>query len=322
MNNAFVDRVFQMFLNPVHGSVGCVHCALVAEEEGGMRQAGLRQQSSGCHWHGAHGLIILFCIILFTGCAKLPPGESYDPAESVNRPVYSFNDTLDSIFLGPLSRGYVAVTSESVRESVSNFFDNAAYGNTILNDFLQGKGGQGFSDIGRLLVNTTLGIGGLFDVATSVGLKKHEEDFGQTLGVWGSGPGAYAVYPLLGPNTMRDTPDLAVELVTNGLFYAAFFLNAAVTIPIAVLSAIDERSRAENSIRFVNELALDPYVFTREAWLQHRDFLIYDGNPPEPEFEDEEDFNEEDIPAENGATIGNDQAPAGSHKEQGALISK
>jgi len=266
----------------------------------------------------ARVLPVLICLMFLVSCAKLPPGESYDPAEGINRPVYSFNDTLDSILLGPLSKGYVAITPDPVRQSVSNFFDNAGYGNTILNDFLQGKGGQGFSDIGRFLVNTTLGIGGLFDVATTVGLKKHEEDFGQTLGAWGSGPGAYAVYPLLGPNTMRDTPDLVVETLTNGLFYAAFFLNAAVTIPITVLSAIDERSRAENSIRFVNELALDPYVFTREAWLQHRDFLIYDGNPPEPELaDDEEDFDEE-IPGEEGAVI---EAPV-SDTGQGAVINK
>lgn len=272
------------------------------------------------HWQGAVRVLpVLFCMVFFAGCAKLPPGESYDPAESVNRPVYLFNDVLDSVLLGPLSSGYVAITPDPVRESLSNFFDNAGYGNTILNDFLQGKGGQGFSDIGRFLVNTTLGLGGLFDVATSVGLEKHEEDFGQTLGVWGFGPGAYAVYPLLGPNTMRDTPDLAVEVVTNGLFYASFFLNAAVTIPIAVLSAIDERSRADNAIRFVNELALDPYVFTREAWLQHRDYLIYDGNPPELEFEDEEDFDEEDVPEEDGATTGDDEISSGS-EGQGALI--
>ncbi len=245
-------------------------------------------------------LPVLLGAVLFAGCAKLPPGESYDPAEKVNRGVYAFNDGIDRILIGPLSRGYVAVTPDPVRESISNFFDNIGYGNTILNDFLQGKGGQGFADLGRLVINTTLGIGGLFDVASHMGLEKHDEDFGQTLGVWGSGPGAYAVYPLLGPNTMRDTPDLVFETVTNGLFYAAFFLNAAVTIPITVLKTLDERSRAENSIRFVNELALDPYVFTREAWLQHRDFLIYDGNPPEPEVSDDDEEFDDAIPGEVG----------------------
>jgi len=239
--------------------------------------------------------------MLFAGCAKLPPGQSYDPAEKLNRGVYAVNDGLDHILIGPLSRGYVAVTPDPVRESVSNFFDNIGYGNTILNDFLQGKGSQGFADIGRLVINTTLGIGGLFDVASHMGLEKHNEDFGQTLGVWGSGPGAYAVYPLLGPNTMRDTPDLVFETVTNGLFYAAFFLKAAVTIPITVLQVLDERSRAENSIRFVNELALDPYVFTREAWLQHRDFLIYDGHPPEPKAADEDEEFDDAIPGEVGS---------------------
>ena len=257
-------------------------------------------------------LSVVLGVVLFVGCAKLPPGQSYDPAEKLNRGVYAFNDGLDRVLIGPLSRGYVAVTPDPVRESISNFFDNIGYGNTILNDFLQGKGGQGFADIGRLVINTTLGIGGLFDVASRMGLEKHDEDFGQTLGVWGSGPGAYAVYPLLGPNTMRDTPDLVFETLTNGLFYAAFFLNAAVTIPITVLKTLDERSRAENSIRFVNELALDPYVFTREAWLQHRDFLIYDGNPPEADRSDDDEEFDDAIPGEvgDGEIIRNDTPAA------------
>lgn len=246
--------------------------------------------------------LLLMLISLLGGCASSPnPEESYDPMEKMNRGFYGLNDAIDTVLLNPLSDGYIYITPGPVRTSVSNFFDNITYPNTILNSFLQGKGGQGFSDIGRFIVNTTFGVGGLFDVATGMGLKEHDEDFGQTLGVWGSTQGAYLVYPLLGPNTVRDTPDLVVSTVTNGLFYAAFYLNSYVTIPVTVLKVIDERSRAENAVRFVNEMALDPYIFTREAWTQHRTFLIYDGNPPEQEFEDdfEDDFEEEEDAEDN-----------------------
>lgn len=245
----------------------------------------------------------VFILFMLGGCASNPPrDQAYDPAEKLNRGVYQFNDIVDRALLKPLSEGYVAVVPRKGRIMVSNFFDNALYVDTILNDFLQGKGGQGFADIGRLVINSTLGIGGLFDPATSIGLEKHEEDFGQTLGVWGSGQGAYLVLPIYGPNTVRDAPGVAVSTLTSAVFWSGFFLNAAATIPIAVLSAIDLRSRASNAIRFVNESALDPYIFTREAWVQHRTFLIYDGNPPEPEFE--EDFGDDELGNEDSGDGG------------------
>lgn len=225
--------------------------------------------------------------LLLTGCASGTPGEAYDPLQKMNRGMYKVNDVIDTIIVKPVSDGYVKVTPKPIRDSVSNFFDNAAYPGTILGDFMQGKGRQGLRDTGRFLLNTTIGIGGLFDVATAAGLEEHDEDFGQTLGVWGANQGAYLVLPLLGPNTARDVPDLAVSTAANVLFWAGFYVSSAVTIPVGVLSAIDERARAENSIRFVNEMALDPYLFTREAWTQHRTFLIYDGNPPVPDFEDD-----------------------------------
>ncbi|MDQ6958518.1 MAG: VacJ family lipoprotein [Mariprofundaceae bacterium] len=253
-------------------------------------------------------MLIVGCVLTISmlgGCASVPKGETYDPVEKVNRGTFWFNDQLDKFLLKPLSDGYVAVVPKKGRIMVSGFFDNALYVDTILNDFLQGKGKQGFSDIGRLLVNSTLGIGGLFDPATSVGLEKHAEDFGQTLGVWGFGQGAYLVLPVYGPNTVRDAPGVAVSTVANAVFWAGFFLPVAATVPISVLVAIDLRSRASNAIRFVNESALDPYVFTREAWVQHRTFLIYDGNPPETDFEDEfgdDEFGDEDV-GNGGASL-------------------
>jgi len=231
----------------------------------------------------------LLALLLLSGCASAPKGQAYDPIEKVNRATFTFNDYFDRIVLKPLSEGYIAITPKEGRTMVSNFFDNATYADTIINDFLQGKGKQGVSDIGRLAVNTTVGIVGLFDPATSLGLDKHDEDFGQTLGVWGFGPGAYVVVPVYGPNTARDLPDLATGALTSAVFWSGFFLAPYVTIPVSVLSAADLRSRADNSIRFVNETALDPYVFTREAWVQHRSYLIYDGNLPvsDDDFSDE-----------------------------------
>ena len=231
----------------------------------------------------------MLCLaLLVTGCASTgPDGATYDPIEKPNRGIYTFNDVIDRLIIKPLADGYVKITPEPIQSSVSNFFDNAAYPGTILNDFFQGKGAQGVSDTGRFLVNSTLGLAGLFDVATGMGLKEHDEDFGQTLGVWGATQGAYLVLPILGPNTVRDVPDLAVSTAANGLFWAGFFVAPAVSIPVGVLSVIDERARADNAIRFVNEMALDPYLFTRDAWSQRRTYLIYDGNPPDTGLDDE-----------------------------------
>ncbi len=263
-----------------------------------MQQFGRSQQAiPGCQ--RIHALVcsaLLVTGMLLSGCAAAPKGQTYDPIEKINRATFSFNDFVDRIALKPLSQGYTAVMPKQGQIMVSNFFDNATYADTIINDFLQGKGQQGFADLGRFTVNTTLGIGGLFDPATSVGLVEHDEDFGQTLGVWGFGPGAYVVVPVYGPHTVRSLPHLATGALTSAVFWSGFFLAPAVTIPLAVLSAADLRSRASNAIRFVNESALDPYVFTREAWLQHRTFLIYDGDPPETEDEfDDEDFSDEDF---------------------------
>ncbi len=255
--------------------------------DAGMAHGKVRRRALNCIG------CVLFALAL-GACASNPPkDQTYDPLEKVNRATFKLNDLIDRVALKPLSRVYVALVPQKGRIVVSNFFDNAQYADTILNDFLQGKGKQGVADIGRFIVNSTLGIGGLFDPASYLGLEKHQEDFGQTLGVWGFPQGAYLVLPVYGPNTVRDTPGLAVTTLTDAVFWSGFFLNPAATIPISILAAADLRSRASNAIRFVNESALDPYIFTREAWVQHRTFLIYDGNPPEPEDEFGDEFDEE-----------------------------
>ena len=242
------------------------------------------------------------------GCASMQAkSETHDPLEDVNRSIHNFNDKLDKYMMKPVADGYVAVTNENIRLSVSNFYDNLLYLNVIANDFLQGKVTQGFSDMGRLTVNSTLGVGGLFDAATVFGIEKHHEDFGQTLAVWGVGEGPYIVAPMLGPTTGRDVLDNGSTALTNILTYVQLpVLIAGVTFaaPIVVLGVIDKRARVEEALQARDEMALDAYVFTREAYLQNRTFHIHDGNPPTDdmlaEFEEfeEEEFEGEDLELE------------------------
>lgn len=231
------------------------------------------------HSHIRFFTSVLFLVAMTTSAANISLAaapSNGDPLEKVNRPIYQANDLLDQFVGEPVSRVYIDLTPDPIRSSVSNFFDNVTYLNVVLNDFLQGKGQQGLEDSSRFLINSTFGAFGLFDIATPLGLEKHTEDFGQTLAVWGVGQGTYLVLPFLGPNTARDVPDLGVSAVTNILFY---FSNP-VAVTVAVLGFIDKRSRFDQAIQFRNEVAVEPYLFTREAYLQHRKFLIYDGDPP------------------------------------------
>ena len=222
------------------------------------------------------------------GCASLEQDEGgYDPWQKDNREMYQINTTIDNAVFKPVAEYYIKVTPVPVRTSVSNFFDNIDYGEVIINDFLQGKFKQGVQDTGRFVVNTVFGGLGLFDVATDLGLEAHNEDLGQTLAVWGAGAGPYWMLPLLGPSTVRDAPGLALNAVSD----ISFYFSAAVSAPLGVLKAIDARARAVGAFNFINQAALDPYVFTREAYLQNRQYLIYDGNPPPPKFLDDAEYD-------------------------------
>lgn len=229
-------------------------------------------------------LAMILAIALLAGCASNPDksGSSYDPIEPANRAFFSFNEGLDQHLIKPIAEGYVKVTPEPVRTAVTNFFNNLAYLNVILNSFLQGKLDQGFSDMGRFLVNSTLGIGGLYDMATDVGLNRHQEDFGQTLATWGVGRGAYLYLPVKGPNTARNLPDMATSLALNPITY----LTGAVLFPITALNVINIRANLLDATAIRDEAAVDPYSFTREAYLQQREYLIYDGNPPTEGYDD------------------------------------
>jgi phospholipid-binding lipoprotein MlaA len=238
-------------------------------------------------------LLTLLVALMLSACATVQ--NNHDPIEPVNRVSDTINDSIDRISLKPAAQGYTAIVPKPMRLAVSNFYDNATYMNTVLNDFLQGKGGQGAQDFLRFLINSTLGIGGMVDVASSMGLERHQEDFGQTLATWGVSQGAYIVYPLLGPNSVRNTPDFLTATATDPLFWAGFALAPYVTIPVAVLKYIDKRAQLLEASDMRDELALDPYVFTREAWRQNRDYMIYDGHPPTPASNKDDGWEEDDF---------------------------
>ncbi len=245
------------------------------------------------HRRSVASSVMLLALLFLSGCATVE--NNHDPIEGLNRSTDHFNDLLDRAALKPLAKGYVAVSAPVLRKAISNFYDNADYPGTIVNGFLQGKGKQGIEDVSRFLINSTIGLLGLIDVATPIGLEKHDEDFGQTLAVWGASQGAYIVYPFFGPNSVRDTPTLLSEPALSILLWSSIFLAPEITIPLGILHYIDKRSRLLDASDMRDELALDPYIFTREAWRQNREYLIYDGNPPtEKPINGEDDWEEDD----------------------------
>ena len=227
-------------------------------------------------------LAALSSLVLLGGCASTSTNGNGDPHESLNRKFYAFNDTLDRNILEPVARTYADVTPDPMREGVTNFFDNVSYLNTIANDLLQGKVERFFRDSGRFVVNSTIGIGGLFDPASDLGLEQNNEDLGQTFGTWGAGEGAYLTLPFLGPSSYRDLPAPAMGILLNPLTYLA----TVVTLPAGVVSAINTRANLLDASRIRDQAALDPYTFVREAWRQQREYQIYDGNPPGDGFEE------------------------------------
>jgi phospholipid-binding lipoprotein MlaA len=229
-------------------------------------------------------VLALCCLATLTGCAGNNP---VDPYENVNRFFYNFNSGLDRYALKPLSDGYVKIIPPFIRTSLGNGFDNLGYFNVVFNDLLQGKTGQGLGDFGRMAVNSVVGIGGLFDPATGWGLPSHDNRFGDTLGRWGYGAGPYLVLPLFGPSCLRDAPGIGVAAITDPVFW--LFPPWYVTVPLSAVGTIDARSRSDFLVKFRDEAAIDPYVFTRQAYLQYRENQIHEGRPTTQEgFYDED----------------------------------
>jgi phospholipid-binding lipoprotein MlaA len=222
--------------------------------------------------------------LLTAGCASAPGRTTNaDPYEGFNRGVYKFNDTLDRAALKPIAKGYRAVTPGFVRAGVGNVLSNLEYPGTFVNQFLQGKWALGFRDTGRFLINTTLGVAGIFDVATPLGLEKNDEDFGQTLAFWGVSSGPFINLPLLGPSTMRDAPARAFDWLTNPLQYADIPWEAEWgERVIGIVHTRSELLPLDDTL----QRTYDPYAFIRDAWVQQREFNVYDGNPPPETLED------------------------------------
>ncbi|MBU6467920.1 MAG: VacJ family lipoprotein [Betaproteobacteria bacterium] len=229
------------------------------------------------------GLTLFF----LTGCVSVPPGQedAKDPLQSYNRTMYSINDSLDSYVIKPVAKGYKAVTPNVMRDGISNFFSNIGDITVFLNDLLQGKVSQGAQDAGRFAVNTTVGILGFIDVAKHIGLEKHNEDFGQTLAVWGWEDSPYLVLPLLGPSTIRD--GLGTLAAYPFSFYANSHANSTHLTEIGALEVVNTRAGLLAASNVLQTAALDPYTFVRDAYLQRRRNLIYDGHPPRSKEDDE-----------------------------------
>jgi len=227
---------------------------------------------------------VMLLSLALLGCAT--NGDPRDPLEPLNRGIYKFNDVVDKAVLKPIATGYRDAMPDPVRTAVGNFFSNLDDVLVLLNDLLQFKPEQAASDFSRLVWNTSVGIAGLIDVATPMDLPKHNEDFGQTLGYWGIGDGPYLVLPFLGPSTLRDTVGTVVDV---------HFDPVAQHTPVAernsaiAIHSVDNRSRLLDAEEVLDEAAIDRYVFLRDAYLQRRRGLVYDGNPPREKFEDYDD---------------------------------
>jgi phospholipid-binding lipoprotein MlaA len=221
--------------------------------------------------------------LLLGGCASSEHRVKSDPWEPMNRSIYKFNDAVDRAALKPAAKAYVKVTPKPVRTGVGNFFTNLSTPTTIVNSLLQGEFVGAGQDTLRFLINTTLGWGGVLDVASGASLPMHNEDSGQTLGRWGVPAGPYLVLPFLGPASLRDAPARVADDFTRPL---RWYNSDATRWGSLALSILDTRARflpLEETLK----QTYDPYAFIRDAYLQQRQFQVYDGNPPQEPMDEE-----------------------------------
>ena len=227
-------------------------------------------------------LLLLISIILLAGCAGAR--NPSDPLEPLNRGIYRFNDTVDKAVIKPVAQGYNAVMPTAGKNMLTNFFSNMDDVVVTANDLLQFKLEQGFSDGMRVLVNSTIGVLGLIDVASVTGLKKHNEDFGQTLGKWGVGNGPYLVLPILGPSTLRDSAGLYVDGYPSPMYQIKDMRSRNQSY---LARGINWRAGVLDQEKILDEAMVDRYEFIRDTYLLHRKSLVYDGNPPRPRYDEE-----------------------------------
>ncbi len=248
--------------------------------------------------------VLIVAVVFLSGCATTEVAEHHiankaDPYENFNRKIYVFNDTVDNYVAEPISDTYKWITPQFMQTGVFNFFNNLKTINVVINDVLQAKFKQSAEDAGRFALNTAFGLGGFLDVGKSVGLEQNDEDFEQTLAVWGVPQGSYLVLPLLGPSTWRGIPGVVFDTAANPVSY--------VGMPVQLIYMLNARANAEGALKFIDEAALDPYVFTRESFLQWRNNLATDGKSEAAlDFDDELGWDEADSAAKGSdAATGN-----------------
>ena len=230
----------------------------------------------------------LLSLAALSGCATIPEGvgtSPQDPWERYNRHMDAFNDGLDRAVIKPAAQAYDAVTPLPVRVVVNNFLGNIGDLWVGVNSLMQGKFGEGVSDFGRVLVNSTAGILGFFDVATPLGLPRHNEDFGQTLGVWGVGDGPYVVLPFFGPRTVRDSGGLVLDTLADPVGHHDDHIRLRNTL--TGLRILETRAEFLPADKVIEQAATDRYAYLRDAYLQRRRSLIYDGRPPREDWFEE-----------------------------------
>jgi phospholipid-binding lipoprotein MlaA len=221
---------------------------------------------------------LLVSTVALQACATVANPDPRDPMESWNRGVFGFNDAVDRAVVKPVATAYRDVLPHWVRTGVGNFFNNLEDMWSVVNNALQARGGDTADSLGRVLINSTFGLGGVIDIASEADIERHPANFGLTLGRWGVGPGPFVVIPFLGSSTLRDTVAMSVDIPANPVRRVE---NDASRNGLTVLNLIDTRANYLKAGEVVEGAALDKYSFTRDAFLQRRRNLVYDGNPPD-----------------------------------------
>mgnify|MGYP000899172825 CR=1 FL=1 len=231
---------------------------------------------------GARNWVVAGMLVLVAGCAST--GNPQDPLEGYNRAMFSFNEGVDKAVIRPAAQAYEAVLPSPVRTGIGNVFGNLGDPWIAMNNLLQGKVADAISDVMRFLVNTTLGFAGILDIASEAGLPKHDEDFGQTLGAWGVGEGAYVVLPFFGPRTLRDAAALPFDMLEDNVWSIQ---HVPTRNTLTAVRLTHTRSRLLGLDKTLNEATLDKYRYVRDFYLEQRRYKVFDGNPPRVY----EDFN-------------------------------
>ncbi|RLJ16839.1 ABC transporter [bacterium endosymbiont of Escarpia laminata] len=224
------------------------------------------------------GLLLPLIVLGLSACASVPEGTEHnaDPLEGMNRSINRFNTDFDNTIAKPVAKGYQAITPDPLDRGFTNFFHNLADINSAANNLFQLKPGRAITDVGRLCVNTTVGLLGFIDVASDIGIPEYKEDLGQTLGYWGYEESTYIMLPMLGPSTVRDFIGKTGDVFMNPIYYT----SEGIYWTLLVFRYVDLRADLLRASKVVEEAAIDPYAFVRESYLQKRRFDIYDGDPP------------------------------------------